>query len=600
MGSPHFRLALFLCIAVSQSAAAQGLKEASSPAGPDPTINIEQVHEPTLRDQIRVAADRVCTLEVQGPRPTVLIRQASAFLIAPDRAVTSAHALAGGYGILVRNGEVTSGAKLVGLDLIHDVAILKLNSPFDVGEGLKLHGTELLGNERVAILGTTVLMEKVAGLGTLTGVTQPQPLGSFGLAQNLLQQGLPGAPVLNVQGHVVGMITSYLLKESGTRFIVSSAAVLAVPAMNPLDLHPNLVLGDESRQTSEESVNWQSVQQGIHLLLAGQKERAVDLLADQPSKPGQLWHALALIANDRNVEAIEAMDAYIEAYPQEAMGFLLRGRANEQLMQNKLAAADFRTARKLDSKGIYSTMSLARAYLHSNRGQESLQYLKALLVKFPGYVPAMLLRGDMYNGRLRLPESRQCYEEVLAIDPDHPGAWTGLGKILLNKKSSRRALGCFNRALNRDPGNLTAQIGLAQVFVMQRDWDTALENLVPLLEEHPTNNTIIRLAAKTYARKQELERARDLYEQATFLDPDDKLAFLGLGTTYKEMLQHERAIMAFDQVLRIDPKHVGALFSAGFCHLLLGDRGEARARYKSLRFIDPASAEQLFKMIYNK
>ncbi len=206
---------------------AQGLMDASSARGPDPGLNIEQVHEPTLRDQIRVAADRVCTLEIQGPRPTVLIRQASAFLIAPDRAVTSASALAGGYGIRVRQGESTTSAKLVGMDSIHDVAILKLNSPFDVGEGLKLHGTELLGNERVAILGTTVLMEKVAGLGTLTGMFQPKPLASFGLAQNLAQQGLEGAPILNVQGHVVGMITSYLLKESGTRFIVSSAAILA-------------------------------------------------------------------------------------------------------------------------------------------------------------------------------------------------------------------------------------------------------------------------------------------------------------------------------------------------------------------------------------
>ncbi|MDF1838465.1 MAG: serine protease, partial [Planctomycetota bacterium] len=346
MGSLKLRLTLLLCIAVPPAAQAQGLVEASGALGPDPSINIEQVHEPTLRDQIRIAADRVCTLEIQGPRPTVLIRQASAFLIAPDRAVTSASALAGGYGIRVRQGESTTGAKLVGLDLIHDVAILKLNSAFEVGEGLKLHGTELLGNERVAILGTTVLMEKVAGLGTLTGVFQPKPLGSFGLAQNLAQQGLQGAPILNVQGHVVGMITSYLLKESGTRFIVSSASILAVPRMNPVDLNPNMVPGDASRQTSEQSVHWDRMRDGIHLLLAGQKESAVDLLAGKPNKQGQLWHALALIANDRNVEAIEAMDSFVAEHSQDPMGFLLRGQARSQLLEHKKAAADFRTARQ--------------------------------------------------------------------------------------------------------------------------------------------------------------------------------------------------------------------------------------------------------------
>ena len=469
-----------------------------------------------------------------------------------------------------------------------------------MGEGLKLHGTELLGNERVAIMGTTVLMERVAGLGSLTGVTRPLPLGSFGLAQNISQQGLEGAPILNVQGHVVGMITSYLLKESGTRFVVSSAAIVAVPAMNPVDLSPNLVPGDPNRQTSEQSVNWKSTQEGIHLLLAGQEARAVELLAGKPSKTSQMWHALALLANDRNVEAMEAMDIYIAAHANDPMGFLLRGQAHSQLQENKQAVTNFRTARKLDNRGVYTTMALARAYVYAKRGQESLKYLKALLAKNPGYAPAMLLRGELYNGRLRLTEARQCYERILAVDPDHPGAWTGLGKVLLNQKSTRRALMCFDRALHKNPKHLVAKVGRAQVFVLQRNWDKAMASLLPLLDANPTNGQIIRLTARTFARKQDLEKARDLYEQATFLNPDDVNAFLGLGTTYKEMMQLERAIVAFDQVLRVDSQHVGALFSAGFCHLLLGDRGEARARYKTLRFIDPASAEQLFKMIYNK
>jgi tetratricopeptide (TPR) repeat protein len=529
-----------------------------------------------------------------------LVRQASAFLIAPDRAVTSAQALAGGFGVRLRQGESTIGAKLVGLDLLHDIAILKLNQGFPVAKGLVLQGTELLGTERVAILGTTVLMEKVAGLETLVGVVRLDPLGTFAAAKQLGQQGLQGAPILNGQGRVLGMITSYLDEKTDTRFIVSSAAILAVPAIDPVDVGPGLVPGDPGQLVEVPAEDFDLARQGVLNLLAGQKELAVDQLAGKPSEIHQKWHMIALISNDRNVEAIEIADAYVAGHAQDAMGFLLRGLAHERLMEDKLAAADYRTARQLDEKGVYSTMALARAYVKAQRGQESLQYLKGLLAQYPGYVPAILLRGEMYNDRLRMGDAQHCFEEILAVDPDHPGAWAGLGRVQLHQKSPKRALMSFERALQKDPTHLAAQVGRAEVFVMEREWEAALAALQPLLEAHPTHSEIIRLAARTYARQQNLERARDLYEQATFINPDDKEAFLGLGTTYKEMMQLDRAIAAYDNVLRIDPKNVAALFSAGFCHLLLGDRGEARARYKTLRFIDPESAEQLFKMIYNK
>ncbi len=600
MGFCQFRLRAFLCIALIPAASAQVAPPTPSPVRPDPSSEATPVDEPTLRNQIRVAADRVCTLEVQGPRPTVLIRQASAFLIAPDRAVTSARALAGGFGVLVRIGQSTTGAKLIGLDLLHDVAILKLHSSFDVGQGLKLHGTELLGNEQVAIMGTTTTMEQVAGLGTLFEATQPAPLSTFGLAKNLSQSGLEGAPILNVQGHVVGMITSYLHKESETRFVVSSAAILTVPSMNPVDLAPGLIPGNAGGQTPEQAKEWQATEQGIQLLLSGQRDQAVDILEGNSTQAGIYWHALALIASDRNVEAREAMDAHLKKHPSDATGFLLRGQAHQQLMENKEAMSDFRMARGFSKDGIFATMALARAYMQADRGQESLKLLKNLLIKTPGYVPAILQRGKIFADRLRLSEARICYENILAIDPDHPGAWAGLGQVHLIKKSSRRALMCFDRALHKDAGSLVSKIGRAEVFIQKREWDQALECLLPLLEENPTHANIIMLTAHAYGRSQEREKARDLYEQATFLYPDNEDAFLGLGTTYKAMAEYERAIAAFDNVLRIAPKHAGAIFSAGFCHLLLGDRGKARARYKTLRFIDPASADQLFKMIYNK
>ncbi|MCP5021657.1 MAG: tetratricopeptide repeat protein [bacterium] len=585
MGFFHLQFALLLCIAGSAQSIAQEIDSGDA----KPADETEQVPEPTLKDQIRLAANRVCILEVAGSRPTKLLRLASAFLIAPDRAVTSARSLAGGYGVRVRIRHSVTEAKLVGLDLLHDIAILKLQSSFDLKSGLKLHGTELLGNEKVAILGTTAAMNQTAGLGSLIGVTQPSPLSTFGLAKKLSHPRLQGAPILNVQGHVVGMITSYIHRESDTRFLISSAAILAVPPMDPVNLTPGLIPADSK-----------ATEQGIPLFLDGQAERAIDLLEGKSTQRSAHWLALSLMACDRNRDAIDRLNAQIKGHPNDPTAFLLRGQAHERLMENAAAASNFLAARGLSENGIYSTMSLARTYAKVGRGQESLRFLRSLMAQSPKYAPATLLRGEIYAGRLRLAEARGCYERVLDIDPDHPSAWIGLGQIFLIQKSADKALTCFERALHASPTNLEAKIGMVEVRIQEKQWDKALQRLKPLMKEHPAHAKIILLTAHTYGRSRELEKARDLYEQATLLFPSNKDAYLGLGTTYKEMAQYERAIAAFDDVLRIEPKHAGAIFSAGFCYLLLGDRGEARARYKTLRFIDPVSAGQLFKMIYNK
>ncbi|MCA9001720.1 MAG: trypsin-like peptidase domain-containing protein, partial [Planctomycetes bacterium] len=204
MGSFLLRITLLLLCAMPPLARAQDASEETSGGK---TVS-QEVQENTLRDQIRISTDRVGILEVVGATGSSTICKASAFLIAPDRAVSSAQALAGGFGARIRVGDERREAKVVGLDLLHDVAILQVDPAFPVEHGIYLQGTELVGNERVAILGTTSAMEPVAGLGTLTGLAHPKPLGTFASAKNLGQPGLRGAPVLNGQGRVLGMITS--------------------------------------------------------------------------------------------------------------------------------------------------------------------------------------------------------------------------------------------------------------------------------------------------------------------------------------------------------------------------------------------------------
>ena len=432
--------------AVESPAESPSPTQADDGSLPDPTVS-----DQLLRDQLDLARPFVGILEVEGPHQGSIMRQTSAFLIEPNVAVTSALTLSGGHGLRMRIGDQTRGASVCGLDLMQDVALLLLDAPFDVEAGLPVHAGYLVGNERVAILGNTVLMEEVAQLTNLTGAVFPEPLGSVGQIQNLSQQGLAGTPLLNDRGGVVGMLSSRVFRESGTRFVISGATIAQLPRTAPIPLSQSLVPALPKNGESEEYGDWLRMQQGINLLLAGHKDRALESLEGLTAERARMWLALALGQSQRHVEALEIIEELRKDRANSVELLLMQGVAQQKLVRPREAAVSFQMARSKAPDNATASLRLAQAYFAGGRGLESLKILTKVLHSHPGFLPAMLLRGEVMNDRLRFSEARIAYEEVLKIDPRNPRAWVGLGTMHLTQKSTKKAKDAFETALSLNP-----------------------------------------------------------------------------------------------------------------------------------------------------
>ncbi len=577
----------------------------SSPAmGTASPVTDEAVHgaslEATWQDQVSLARRLVGRLEVQGSHPGVLVRQESAFLLQPDLAVTSALALSNGNGVRVVFGEEARTAKICGLDLMHDVALLRLASPVDLEGELSVKASHLVGTESAAVVGQTVLMEQVAQRCTLTGVTEIAPFFPVAQVQNLSQKGLAGTPLLDERGRVIGMLSARQLTESGTRLVVPGSAIAQLLCQDPVDFHHHLIPDVPDNVESDEYEAWQRFDQGVALLLTGHSDRALEALQAARGERARMWLALAYLAEKRAVEAAQTLTEVLAANEESMELHLLMGEAKAQLGETRPAASEWQKARSYGKDQILTTLTVARGYTLVNREQDALGLLKGVLITHPEFVPALLQRGEIMNRRLRFDEAKRCFERVLAIDDRNPDAWVGMGRLQLNQKRHKHALQSFEKALSLRPKWLPAQIGLCEVALKKKDWERALTLVKPLREQHPEHIELLLIEARSHARLNAAELARDRFEEATFLDPLCIEAHQGLGLMYKELHQYDRAVLAFDEVLRLDPHHSGALFSAGVCHLLKGDRGAARARHKALQRVDRLAADRLFKMIYNK
>ena len=132
------------------------------------------------------------------------------------------------------------------------------------------------------------------------------------------------------------------------------------------------------------------------------------------------------------------------------------------LFQALKAAPDDETARLIEGR-IWALwlvsgsdtadllMSRARAAIEQNDADLAIQLLDAIIELKPDYAEAWNRRATLYFEKHDYGRAMSDIARVLALEPRHFGALTGLGMILEDVGDDRRALEAFRRALEVDP-----------------------------------------------------------------------------------------------------------------------------------------------------
>ena len=164
----------------------------------------------------------------------------SGIIIGADGLIaTNAHVVNGFDGIQVHLDDGTTyDAEIVGLDLISDLAVLKIEAvdlPFVTPQGSDaLHVGDwvvAVGNAAALRGGPTVTLGIVSGRGR-TITTELGQLFDLIQTDAAINAGNSGGPLIDLDGNVVGINTAMLRQAQGIGFAVSSA--VAAPILKAL------------------------------------------------------------------------------------------------------------------------------------------------------------------------------------------------------------------------------------------------------------------------------------------------------------------------------------------------------------------------------
>lgn len=190
----------------------------------------------------------------------------------------------------------------------------------------------------------------------------------------------------------------------------------------------------------------------------------------------------------------------------------------------------------------------------------------------------------------RLAPAEALYREILARDPESPGALLGLGTIALQVGQYQLAAELLGRAAARAPRDPAAHANLGEAYRNLRRLDEAVASFRRALVLQPRLPAALNNLAHALAAQGRFDEAIASCRQAIAVQPVFANAYNNLGICLAGAGQLHEATASYRQALSLDPGHADAHNNLGGVLARLRQLDEALACFERAATLRPASA----------
>lgn len=164
----------------------------------------------------------------------------------------------------------------------------------------------------------------------------------------------------------------------------------------------------------------------------------IDKLLPRRKNPAQLWHLLALSATRQgNPEGvIKAASKAVEADPQKALSYNIRGMAHTDLGHDALALADFETAHELAPKDPDPLSNMGIPLSRLDRADDAMIAVEKALAIRPNHSNANHRYAVQLTQVGRIEEAIAQYHKLLRLEPLNGEAYS---ELILTQPNERNA-----------------------------------------------------------------------------------------------------------------------------------------------------------------
>ena len=169
----------------------------------------------------------------------------------------------------------------------------------------------------------------------------------------------------------------------------------------------------------------------------------------RPDMPGTQFMLADVAQSSRNVDLLfNTAENLLQAYPNSASAYVMRGTASLAWKQNGGGEADFKKAIEVDPKSPVGYAALGQLRMEQKRNAESESLLRKSLEVDPGYSYAVRQLVILLTRTGRTAEATQMISERVAHEPGNSNWHVILGEIQLKEKQYPAAEASFRKAVS--------------------------------------------------------------------------------------------------------------------------------------------------------
>lgn len=218
--------------------------------------------------------------------------------------------------------------------------------------------------------------------------------------------------------------------------------------------------------------------------------------------------------------------------------------------------------------------------------KEALALLNKCLQQSRGFLPAWILKGQIFFKLRDFKESKAAFSDAYRLEDRSLEACHGMGENYLALGQYDSALVWYNHAFSIKSSNLTTLVNRGKChFWMENftkallDFENAIRENNGFSEAHFWKGRVNRQLRKPFD-------AIDNFNEAKRLGYPPFECLMGIGETYAALGNHKQAIKSFSEAILLQPDSMNGFIQRGLSYLELGNFGAAKTDFEKAVSLD--------------
>lgn len=246
------------------------------------------------------------------------------------------------------------------------------------------------------------------------------------------------------------------------------------------------------------------------------------------------------------------------------------------------AIASLRRAVVFDPASQYLRMGLAKALLHKDQAEESIQLLRSIIAQTPDNVEGLELLGDLLSYQEQHAEAVEHYQQALQLEPGNEMLRMRLAMGLGRLDRHAEAIGLLEELVKEQPEAKLAHLSLARFYLEAGQQDKAQSTFQTLLAHHPDHQQALIEYGKLLEEEELFAEAFALYRQGIERNPRAIAVRQQLAALYLAQKRYPEALEQLLAVRQLVPGNLQLLWQIGLLRLELEDWAAAETDLQQL------------------